>query len=106
MAKVPIALRLAPEDVERVDAYAKKRKVSRQVVLETFVLGGLDDSSRGVPDLAAEEMASLQESKRAVRDAHAARAIPGVTTASEIARRRANPSGMSRQARIEKGRGA
>lgn len=55
MAKTAVALRLAPDVLVKVDAYASARKVSRQVVLETFVLSGLDDSGRGVVDLVAPE---------------------------------------------------
>lgn len=50
-AKVPVALRLSTEKLARVDAYAKARGSSRQVVLEKAVDGFLDDTERGVPDL-------------------------------------------------------
>jgi hypothetical protein len=55
MAKVAVALRLSPGVIARVDAYAKARSTSRQVVLETFVLSGLEDTERGVPDLVKPE---------------------------------------------------
>ena len=53
MAKQAVALRLEPELLAWVDSYAKSRKVSRQVVLETAVEGFKVDCSGGVPDLPA-----------------------------------------------------
>lgn len=56
MAKVAVAVRLSPETVELVDAQAKARGVSRQVVLESAVASFLDDCRRGVPDLVPERV--------------------------------------------------
>lgn len=61
MAKQAVAVRLTPETIEAVDAYAKTRGVSRQVVLESFVMSGLDNSTRGVPDLPKDSTPSRQE---------------------------------------------
>lgn len=57
MAKQAIALRLAPGVLAWVDTYARSRKVSRQVVLETAVEAFKDHCSGGVPDLVAVEEA-------------------------------------------------
>jgi hypothetical protein len=74
MAKVPVALRLSPESLARVDAYAKGRETSRQVVLETFVLGGLEDTERGVPDLVKPEPAAkrVSDAEHSAQDFRAA----------------------------------
>lgn len=51
MAKVAVALRLVPEKLALVDAYARARGLSRQVVLEAFVDSGLVGVESGMPDL-------------------------------------------------------
>jgi predicted DNA-binding protein len=54
MAKVAVALRLRPETLARLDAYAKARGSSRQVLLESFVESRLEDAERGVVGLPVE----------------------------------------------------
>lgn len=53
MAKVPVAVRLEPEVLSSVDALAKARECSRQVLLEAWVSSGLEDARGGVVDLPA-----------------------------------------------------
>jgi hypothetical protein len=54
MPKVPVAVRLDQETLERADEYAKKRGVSRQVLLESAILEYLELAKTGVPDLVAQ----------------------------------------------------
>lgn len=63
MAKQAVALRLEPELLAWVDAYAKGRKVSRQVVLETAVEAFRSDCEGGVPDFTAVEAPVAARSK-------------------------------------------
>jgi hypothetical protein len=50
MAKIPVALRLALEDLEWIDGYARQRGVSRQVWLESAVAGFRAACEAGVPE--------------------------------------------------------
>jgi predicted transcriptional regulator len=55
VAKIAVALRLEPDVLAWLDAYAKGRKVSRQVVLETAVDAFRAECQGGVPDLVDRE---------------------------------------------------
>lgn len=92
MTKV-LSLRVADDLAEWATAYAETRGVTRQALLEEGLRSFKEDCERGVPEIRAERPAP--------------RPIPTLRRASSIeARERANPNGLSRQARIEKGRGA
>jgi hypothetical protein len=91
MAKVPVALRLAPEKLARVDAYAKARGRSRQVVLESAVDSFLDDSGRGVPDL-VEDTTPTREEQEANKAALKAARVAAQETSQDWA--------MDRQRRL------
>lgn len=88
MAKVPIALRLQPEVLERLDAYARQRSSSRQQVLEAAVEAFLGLAEGGVPDLPAEPEPASRVVKR----------VPGVVRARVLAP--ADPVALARQARL------
>jgi hypothetical protein len=89
MAKQAVAVRLRPETLVRVDAHAKARGVSRQVVLESAVESWLVGAEGGVPELVAADPVELVQ-----------RRVPGVTTARALSRQPIDPDVVSRQARL------
>lgn len=80
MAKVAIALRLTPEALAWVDGYAKTRKVSRQVVLESAVAEFQEACGGGVPDLVPTDSSASRRELAVAATGHAvapARALLG-----------------------------
>lgn len=97
--KVQVSHRLDEELLSWATEYGESRGSSRAVVIEEALRHFQALSRGGVPDLPAEAPAP--------KSAPVVKPIPGLRRASSLeARNRANPSGLDRQARIEKARGA
>jgi predicted DNA-binding protein len=86
MARPAVAVRLSVEVIGRVDAVAMERGLSRQAVLEQFVLAGLE----AVPDpgFAGDITAMMREAREAKEAKPVPKPIPELRRASEVSPRR------------------